>query len=226
MGKASQKKKRHQAQRRARPELIGKVREQQSLLRVLGGSFDCGNPVIGFSLATTIRVLVHDTATSHALLGQLGELASMSFLDTSLPINPKNLLPHGGLVLMRMTTGSGTEWLPRKDVPESAPGAEPREASFTSWWNTDLMKDSGGVLWSRRRMVMMIANKEGGAHLDPTQPVDIRAIEVENSMGWTHHDPIAGDQPMLNGPLMPSVRQIAHELELSLSRHYDAEIET
>jgi len=69
-------------------------------------------------------------------------------------------------------------------------------------------------------MVLSIANKEGGAHIDPTQPLDIRAIEEENSMGWTYQDPIVKDQPASNGPLLPSIRQIAYELELSITKYF------
>jgi hypothetical protein len=45
-------------------------------------------------------------------------------------------------------------------------------------------------------------------------------------MGWTYLDPIAGDRPMLNGPLLPSIRQIAYELERSITRHMGAELGT
>jgi hypothetical protein len=214
-----------QAQRRDRPQLIEKVRENVEVLRVLGEQFDTGHRVMGYPLAATIRVLVHDTASSHALLEQLGELRAMSFLDTSLPINPHNLIPsRGGLVLKKMITGTGMEWAPRIEVPRPTPGAEPRDVRFPSWWNADVMRDSNGTLWSRRRMVLAIANKEGGAHIDPSQPVDVRAIEEENSMGWEYHDPIIGDQPMSRGPLLPSIRQAAYELEQSITRRLAAEL--
>lgn len=197
------------------------------MLRALGESFDAGNPVIGYPLSTTIRVLVHDTPNSHALLGQTGDLSSMAFLDTSLPINPRNLLSHGGLVVMQMTAGHGASWVPRFVVPgPPVPGAEARLVPFGTWWKENIMKDHNGALWSRDRMVLAIANKEGGAHVDPTQPVDVRSIEEENSMGWSYHDPLVGDQPMSNGPLMPSIRQIAHELEDSVTRHFATEMDT
>jgi hypothetical protein len=213
-----------QSQQRDRPQLIEKIRQQAELLRVLGAQFGAGHRVLGYPLATTIRVLVHDTNSSHALLAQLGELTAMPFTDTSLPVSPDNMLPsHGGLVLMKMITGTGIEWVPRAEIPP-APGAEPRDTQFAPWWNTDVMRDSHGTLWSRRRMVLTIANKEGGAHIDPAQPVDVRAIEEENSMGWTYHDPINGDQPMSRGPLMPSIRQIAYELEQSITRHLASEL--
>lgn len=226
MGKASNRKTERAQQRRDRSDLLKKLREQQDVLRVLGESFDAGNPVIGYPLSTAIRVLVNDTANSHALLGQTGDLSSMAFLDTSLPIDPRNLLSHGGLVVMQMTAGQGASWIPRLAVPgPPVPGAEPRLVPFGTWWKKKVMKDHKGALWSRAQMVLAIANKEGGAHIDPTQSVDVRAIEEENSMGWSYHDPLVGDQPMSNGPLMPSIRQIAYELEKSVTRHFATEMD-
>src|SRR4051812_10757713 len=117
MGEASNRKKERAQQRRDRPKLLGKIREQRELLRILGAAFDEGNAVVGYPLSTTVRVLVHDRQSSHALLGQSGDLATMPFLDTSLPINPKNMLSHGGLVIMKMTAGEGSSWIPRVAVP-------------------------------------------------------------------------------------------------------------
>jgi hypothetical protein len=68
-------------------------------------------------------------------------------------------------------------------------------------------------------MVLVNANKEGGAHIDPSQPVDVRAIEEENSMGFGYSDSIAGDRPMSSGPLLPAIRQIASELDQSITMH-------
>ena len=56
------------------------------------------------------------------------------------------------------------------------------------------------------------------------QPLDVHAIEEENSMGWTYRDSIVSDQPMSNGPLLPSIRQIAYELELSITRHFSSDL--
>jgi hypothetical protein len=96
-----------QAYQRDRADLIEKLRDQVALLRVLGENFDAGQRVVAYPLATTVRVLVHDTASSHALLAVLDELSTMQFCDTSAPINPRNLLQsHGGLVFMKVTPGT------------------------------------------------------------------------------------------------------------------------
>jgi hypothetical protein len=73
-------------------------------------------------------------------------------------------------------------------------------------------------------MVLAIANQEGGAHIDPSQPVDVRAIEEENSMGFGYSDPIAGDRPTSAGPLLPAIRPIAFELEPSISTQLSSEL--
>lgn len=219
MGKASKRKQeRRQVRktvRRPTAELTRKLEEQRHLLKVLGKSFDEGQRVVAFSLAVCIRVLVHETQASRSLLGQLNLLNQIKFVDTSAPLMPGNLLSEAGLVIMQMTMGRGSEWVPRKVAP-AHPGAVPRPVSFGHWWRTDNTKDFNGKLWNRGRMVLDVANKEGGGHIDPDQPLDLRQIEEENSMGWTHHDPLAGTVPMLNGPLLPSIRQIAYELELTL----------
>ena len=213
-----------QAHHRDRADLIRKLKDQVELLHVLGEVFDSGQRIVAYPLATAIRVLVHDTNSSHALLAQLDELPTMQFCDTSLPFNPNKVIEtHGGLVLLKATTGTGAEWAPLCEVP-APPGAEPRGIPFQSWWETDVMSDSQGTTWSRRRMVLAIANREGGAHIDPSQPVDVRAIEEENSMGFGYSDPIEGDRPMSNGPLLPSIRQIAYELEQSITKHLASEL--
>ena len=226
MGKASRSKHERSQLRRDRPNLLRKVREQRDLLRALGDAFDAGTRIMGFPLSTAIRVLVHDAASSHALLAQTGDLEGLQLLDTSLPLDPSNLLAHGGLVIMEVTGGVGANWVPRCSIPgPPVPRAEPRDVLFSAWWKSDVMKDHAGVPWSRSRMVLAIANKEGGAHVDPSRPLDIQAIEDENSMGWTFEDPIVGAKPMSEGPLMPSVRQIAYELEQTITRHFGLEIE-
>jgi hypothetical protein len=48
-------------------------------------SADCG----GERLAVSLRVLLHDTNTSHSLLGQLGK-KNIKFVDAALDFDPKN----------------------------------------------------------------------------------------------------------------------------------------
>lgn len=72
-------------------------------LRRSCGSYDDGFEGEACRLAVTLRVLLHNTRQSTALLTQAGMLTEMSlFADSSQPINGENLLPNPGLVIMRL----------------------------------------------------------------------------------------------------------------------------
>ena len=217
MGQQSRMKAARREYARQHPELIGELRNQYRLLVDLGESFDAGRPLVALPLATAIRVLVHETRTSHALLVQLAEMERLRFLDSAVPLNPANLiLTHCGLATLQMKMGEGGTWVPHLVVGAPPPGARNSWEPFDTWWTRSVVvRDSHGITWSRCQLVLDAANKEGGAHVDPHRPEDLRALQNDNSMGWTYSDPIVGaEQPLLNGPLLPCIRQIGHELRL------------
>ena len=217
MGRASRAKKERKLVVRQLPDLQRKLRDQVDLLAALGALFDTGRRVAALPLAVSIRVLVHDTAKSHSLLEQLGMQATLRFPDTAEHVDPRNLLPTSGLLMMRMTAGVGADWVPPLD-DLSPPRIRP-PVPFYQWWTTPVVKDRDDNQWSRRDLVLHLANKEGGAHVDPGAPDEaLRALEEDNSLGWTFTDPIVGEGvPMLNGPIPPSVRQISYELHATLA---------
>lgn len=217
MGTKSNRKKARRTVLRTQPALVSKLREQLELLQLYGEHFDAGRKVAAYPLAICVRVLVHQTARSNSLLTQLGLQSTMRFVDTSLHFIPGNLLvAHPGLSVLGMTMGVGSSWVPRHAAQADQPNSP---QTFKLWWDSPVLRDARGQTWSRARIVLDVANKEGGGHLDPEQPFDLKQLEEDNSMGWTHSDPIVGeDQPMLNGPLLSSVRQVAYELQVTLEK--------
>jgi len=95
------------AANRSQSELQSKLREQYALLKVQADAYDRGDHIIALSGATTLRVLLHNTNASHALLEQLGLLSTLRYLDTAQHIVPGNLLPNPGLVHMKIEQGIG-----------------------------------------------------------------------------------------------------------------------
>jgi hypothetical protein len=208
---------------RSHPELLVLLRAQYGSLVELGGAFDAGSQGLALQLSVVVRVLVYETLVSHALLNQMRELDRMRFYDSSVPLNPANLvLTHAGLALMQMVAGRGSVWVPNLDAPVPRLGARGAFVSFAKWWTGSVVvRDAQGATWTRSKVVLDLANKEGGAHVDPDRPEELKAVQDGNSMGWTYSDATAGSgQPMLNGPLFPSVRQIAYELQKSLEAHF------
>lgn len=211
MGKASSRKKEHRERERDRPHLERKLVEQLDLLRHLGVMFDTVSVAASLPIATCLRVLLHNRQTSHALVHQLGLESKLKFRDTALQIDPRNLIiTHNGLVLYQVEAGVGGRYVPRCAVGGSF--FTNADLPFGQWWAMVVLRDAQGHEWTRRKLVLDLANKEGGAHLDPRQPEAIRELEQNNSMGFVYVDD-RGEQPFMNGPLGPSVRQIAHEVE-------------
>jgi hypothetical protein len=199
-------------------ELNAHLREQIAFLRASADAFDRGFEGEAKRLATSVRVLVHDTGVSQSLLTQLKIKSSLRYEDTADPINPNNLLPTPGLVLLRVTTGpnGGGEYVaPLGELLGSNRQNPP--AQFKDWWERPVTKDPSGVLISRKDYVLWVSNKSGGSHVDPELPSAYGDLINENSLGWHYVTSDAPDKPFDRNPALASVRQIAYEIEKTLS---------
>src|ERR1700730_8897144 len=88
--------------RQTQVDLERHLREQHQFLLRSAAAFDQGFEAEAKRLATVIRVLLHDTASSRSLLSQLHVKKTLKYVDTALEFNPNNLLPTGGLTMMRL----------------------------------------------------------------------------------------------------------------------------
>ena len=214
MGKASRGKQEARQERRSRSDLLELLAENQDFLERSAAGFDEGYEAEAKRLAVVLRVLLHDTRTSHSLLQQLGIKERMDFLDTAQPIDPMNLLPTPGLVMMRMTTsehGNSAEY-----VAKLGGGAtSPRQARFAGWWGNPVMKVDG--TWSRKELVLSLANQEGGAHVDPRLNERYEHLAKRNGLGWRA---VSGTsvEPFRGSAVAAAVRQIAYEVGESLKQ--------
>ena len=218
MGRASRAKAQGRAQRKDRPALLQNVKESITFLEASASAFDNGYEAEAKRLAVTLRVLLHDTNQSHSLLGLLGVKLTMSFTDTAAPILPGNMLPTPGLVMLKMVAGGESSYVPLLGM--LAPPHVKPPAHFTPWWNDDVTKDKDGNLWSRKSFVLTLANKEGGAHVDPSLSDSYEALVNRNGLGWQARTP-NGVQPLLGSPAAAAVRQIAYEVLDTLERYSD-----
>ncbi|MFC8763562.1 hypothetical protein ACFUAG_23015 [Streptomyces sp. NPDC057193] len=208
------------AVQRSRADLLEMLDENVAFLRASAASFDAGFEAEAKRLAVTLRVLLHDTASSHSLLDQLGLKDQMAYVDTASRIDPRNLLPAApALVLMRMKSGVGADYFAPLDTPLPPSRIHP-PAPFTSWWTEEHTRDASGALWSRRKFVLTMSNKEGGAHVDPHLNSAYENLARQNGMGFISN--ASGENLPLDGNVAAiSVRQIAHEFMKTLDAHRD-----
>jgi hypothetical protein len=206
---------------RASANLIEHIQDQIRFLEASGTAFDAGHDGEAKRLATVVRVLLHDTNNSKSLLGQAKVKERMSYLNTAAPFNPRNLMSHTGLVMMKLTTGpdpnAGGEYVPL--LGEGSPEHQNRPSPFTHWWQELVIKDNQGNTWTRQDVVLELANKEGGAHVDPTLTKKYEASATNNALGWMYTEgPDDVGTPFKGNPVFASMRQIAYEVEMTLNR--------
>jgi len=195
--------------------------EQLQFLTSSGSAFDLGNLSEAKRIALVIRVLVHDTSNSHSLLAQLKVKDKLDWADSAPVIDrdPNIVGRSPGLTSMGLGR-DGVTFLAR-----SADGIEQssttRYVSFDDWWERPVLIDSKGAEFSRRGLVLALANKDGGAHIDRLNE-DTFALVHSNSAGWVRAGGGDGTAEPMPTPIYASVKTIAEELLLTLRRNgYD-----
>ena len=185
------------------------LREHMGFIRASSASYDRGFMDEAKRLAAEIRVLVHDTSKSISLLTLL-ERKDLKYYDTALPDYADNPLPYCGLAASAIGPG-GAKYSPHLDV--RIPGHPVTVGPFNYWWGKTVLRDNKRNLFARKDIVLAVANKDGGAHVDPTLNEDYAALSRNNSMNWDFVNFEGKREPLGIGPELASVRQIAHELE-------------
>lgn len=172
-------------------------------------AFDGGHVSEAKRLAVSLRVLLHDTPRSHSLLGQLNRLTG-KFISSAMEHQPGNLGTHGGLIMTSISRGS-RHFAPLDNVPWGE-----RWLQFSHWWNEVIFVDGARAELTRRDLVLVVANQDGGAHVDPTLSDEYNRLSRHNSMGWIHHP---GSVPV-EGAACSAIRQVSHEILKTLIPRY------
>jgi hypothetical protein len=207
---------------RSDSELIAYLGEQVRFLENSAAAFDDGFESEAKRLATTMRVLLHDTVQSHSVLEQLGVKTQIAYRDTADPINPRNLMDTPGLVIMELKSGGGS-YVPPLDHLVSPSRLKP-PVDFRTWWFGDVSKFRGMTL-TRDNFVLVAANKEGGAHVD--RRLDKRYERfLEVAKDWVYvetdaDDKVVSETPFERDLFLASVRQIAHEVLTTFDEQLD-----
>ncbi|MCZ8324524.1 MAG: SEC-C metal-binding domain-containing protein [Sphingomonadaceae bacterium] len=197
---------------RSADELAELLDEQISFLKASCAAFDSGFVGEIKRLAVSVRVLVHDTKTSTSLL-TLTDRKGIQFFDSADPYDDENLVGHSSLVQIHLgSTGA-------KPKPHLDDVLEPRETNFETWWNGVVLVDAQRNEFSRRDIVLSLANKDGGAHVDHKIDEAYNNLRKNNAQGWITVDE-AGREVPAEDNVPATMRQIAHELLRTLNRDY------
>ncbi len=201
--------------------LLAHLTEQIGFIIKSCNGYDLGDFSEAKRIATAIRVLLHDTQNSKSLFYQLG-LKEMGFINTAVPIKSDEAQAMLGLLQTKVTvhddlrlTGQHHPLLNIR--PDGWPMI--RKRFFGDWWNQTVLTDTRGRRFSRRLLVMAVANTDGGAHVDPSLDADYAALSRGNSIGFAVGS-LDGTATPIDKSELASIRQIAHEILCSLADKY------
>ncbi|MFJ6355772.1 hypothetical protein [Pseudarthrobacter oxydans] len=198
-------------------ELLDHLAEQLLFVDSSCTSYDVGATYEAKRLATHVRVLLHDTNASTSLLKYLGLKDKMNFID-GVPAHFHEAAKRagtavfasiGGLAVIRQSADS-ISYVPTF----TAGGLEPTQIPFSPWWTEARMIDPQGNQVSRKQIVLWLANKDGGAHIDKLPPT-YQALTKDGSMGLSFHQP-DGTTTEAPSPIPAAMRQIAEEVRVSV----------
>ncbi|GFO81541.1 MAG: hypothetical protein A49_11680 [Methyloceanibacter sp.] len=134
-------------------------------------------------------------------------------------IMSENLMPACDLVAISIGPSS-VAYLPvLDDIP---PIYNWNKVIFDVWWNQPIVCDKQRRKMSRKDLVLALANKDGGAHVDPELDEIYASLSRQNSLGWEWVSE-EGTRDPDSGPELACLRQISHELEKSLRAATDVE---
>lgn len=184
------------------------LKEQYELLKNALNDYYAGVEVRAIDVAVRIRALVHDTKDSHAFL------ATMDPNYRTLDIYHRPPLGKNVVFAIRQgiqMSGDGKSKSIRDDFKLGFHELVPLER----WWTEEYLR-IGPVHSSKSQIVLDVANKDGGAHVDPNVPArHIAASEPPIRFGVNENSV----QPNL---ARSTVAQAGNELLDYLERHFAA----
>ncbi|QXC53936.1 hypothetical protein [Leuconostoc mesenteroides] len=197
-------------------EKNNKLDVQLDLLRHYAKMFDSGVTDMALPMATQVRVLIHQTHNSNSLLNQLDLINKFkAWHSPNSSFSPNNLLPSWDLLMMSIGA-EGASYMPlgSKEVFNNRRDSSDKILSevfcpVELWWQQIVFAQQSEYI-SRRDIVLFIANKDGGSHVDEKKdPID--DFKKSQLLGFYDQN---GNYPNGN-PLYSAMRQIVEELLVS-----------
>ena len=192
------------------------LKEQLQLIKIDCNTFDNGNEIIGKQIAVILRVLFHDTNNSTSLLKKLN-IKFIKWMPSVTEINTNNILAECNFVIQEMIKANNVhgKYLPRFRTDFKTE----KYIDFYDWWTKPVIKDKDKNAFSRKDVILFIANKDGGAHVDSEIKESEKFLITPNSLGWkSYNDGIVED---FEGRVeLICIRQIAYEVIESIKKAY------
>jgi hypothetical protein len=186
--------------------------------------YDQGARDEAIRIATVARVLFHHTHPktrrngSRSLLAQLGA-TNVRLVSTCYRPTGRGWFGNFQSNLTDMVTLLGPdttfESTPRLELDKHRVPEDARIVPSPTWWDGEIiyafMSDGQPIELSRKDLICIAANQDGGAHVDPE--LDRRYQALERGAGWTFRDAVDPIEPVpLANAHLAALRQIGFEI--------------
>jgi len=204
-------------------EELGKaLKEQLAMLSKSCEEFDCGEVLEANQIAVRLRILWYNKGQSKGLASQLN-LANDVF-DTAFEVPPTFItagLPAPPSHERRLfAVGGDKVYVPLFDYGP----AGIHKTQFNQWWEGDVLSDGEGHKFTRKDLVLAVANTDGGAHVDPELNSEYYALTRKETFGIIRlvptEDPKVFKRINTPAPVAVTLRQIGHETLRTLCPGY------
>jgi hypothetical protein len=201
-------------------DLITHLKEQIDFLERSAKAYDEGYVSEAKRIATTLRVLLHDTKNSTSLLKLLGK-NRIKFYNSSMNYE-SGLAPKMKLIIMVIKGHEEyfDDAFYKAPLDNLPPGTNVNKKNdFLQWWNQVVIIDQKKNKFSRKDLVISVSNQDGGAHIDPKLDNKYADLTRFNSLGWlliTNNV----EKKFSTNPELASIRQICHEVLKTLNDEF------
>lgn len=186
-------------------------RQLAFLIRSCGG-FDAGFHDEAIRIATSARVLVHQTKQSTSLLKHLNA-TTIKLLSTCETVGPETVV-YKGMGLLTFSGVSGWTYLPTLGT-----GPVKQYLPVSKWWDQEVMVHHP-VRLTRRKIVLAAANQDGGAHVDSKLDAEYETLKSTGFAGSVSFTNLNGTTTTpLERSHFVCLRQIGYELLNSPELH-------
>jgi len=207
---------------RERWEVEKAVEEIRCYLIRLCEDYDRGNTFAIVLVAVILRTLLKTKGRSISVFEQLGWHTNL-FIDSRSPEGGfsfweigDNVSNHTFLMqkevyggLLKKKVCNMPERLSFDFVPLLDANRGVKQTSFEDWYKNDKVLKVGEYKFTREDCIENVADKDGGAHFDPTIPIDYYALRQPTSLKII----VDGQVARFNqNPVYVTVRQIAWEV--------------
>jgi hypothetical protein len=190
-------------------DLVQSLRSQLRHIETSINAFNRGDGDEAVRIALAIRVLLHDTRNGRSLLGQLGWKDRLRFRSTP----ERTIEGDSWCSLVRLETADDFTFAPFLD-DISMPW---RSLTFEQWWHERVLYACmSRCSYTREQITLHLANKEGGAHVDPELPPDWESLTSGPAFGAIALNPTTLDAKWIVGVERACIVQMAHEVRHTL----------